>query len=944
IINGIETCDGSGSFPCTKGVYTGTATCNPPSINPSCQTGTCDIYPKKCSYGLGLAGVMEDGEQCGDNGVVETPCTWNGFTGIKGCLTNCLWGNCSVVPSCGSNRGGNFENLTPQNQNNCLVGIVKEFSLHEDNTWTWNCEGTAADFVSCSAQKQVSGACGPATQSAQATEPTGKTYLCSSGTDIGMNYNHNSLPYKYEWECEGDHGGSPVNCSTPKCGDGVITSPQEQCDFGSNNDDTNGCGSNCHLGNYKYTCNSLPTPQTYDLWNSVSFYKIPCLEVNQGAKNCKTLASSPATSTTTYNIEESVSSCRFKCAGNWGKCSGDTSCQTALTELTNCGTCNNICSSGQGCYPTSPPGSNYACSCYEGYDHCDGGPSCQTLSADPNCGTCHHNCSADSNKHQGCSSFSPYDCVCQAGFKNCSGNPATGCETNITFGPVADVNCGNCGTSCKVGSNGQQGYCSNGYCDCNAGYVWSSGQCVPGSCGDGKLDKSLGEQCEPGVTPVENGTCVPKGDPNECKIIDTSFCDVSEILNLYNNTENINFACSKFLKGGAGYTRVCLTAGDNANGKRYCSDWNSLLPVFTTTPYANINCNSYPSGYCGYKCTNNFDDCVQNPGDYDTCETDLKKDPNCGSCGNNCLADPTKNQTCGLTGPGYGCVCKSLDFGDCNGGTDGCETALNTNPEHCGLCATNCGGPNAVCTNRSCKGCKSGYVKANGVTCTPSICGDNYVDTSRGEQCEPSIPLAGDLRCYPTGGSKECKIYKLLANCSDSDYLGGLIALGYSNIGPTSSRITFNCPSQSNNIIDCSVASGSTCINWNTSTFVLPQYTICNLGSNLNNCSYNCQSGWGNCNKTWNITSPPDPPDLDTCEINLNTSNSHCGSCPNNCGSHGSCSSGSCVCDSGWSSCGGGNCNTSDNDNHCGCSGLPCKGKNPHCSNGGCVCVQNCLN
>jgi hypothetical protein len=78
-------------------------------------------------------------------------------------------------------------------------------------------------------------------------------------------------------------------------------------------------------------------------------------------------------------------------------------------------------------------------------------------------------------------------------------------------------------------------------------------------------------------------------------------------------------------------------------------------------------------------------------------------------------------------------------WGDCNGGTDGCETDVADDATHCGSCSTNClAGGFAGCANSQCYRCYQCPANPNGsprTTCCGEHCTLNVAD--RFYECTP---------------------------------------------------------------------------------------------------------------------------------------------------------------------------------------------------------------
>lgn len=90
-----------------------------------------------------------------------------------------------------------------------------------------------------------------------------------------------------------------------------------------------------------------------------------------------------------------------------------------------------------------------------------------------------------------------------------------------------------------------------------------------------------------------------------------------------------------------------------------------------------------------------------------------------------------------------------------------------------------------------------------------------------------------------------------------------------------------------------------------------------------------CSFGWANC----------DGKAENGCEVNTQTSSSHCGGCGKACAQHQHCQDGACVCDEHWGDCDltGLGCPTDllTSNSHCGICGTACTG-HLHCNLGAC--------
>ncbi len=233
------------------------------------------------------------------------------------------------------------------------------------------------------------------------------------------------------------------------------------------------------------------------------------------------------------------------CNPGFGNCDGMTAngCETPLSTVTNCGSCNNLCSAPTplcvsasgipdggvtdgGGMDAGAPG--YACGamCLAGTTPC--GSSCVDLQTDPtNCGMCGMVCTAGPNSSAACTTGA-CGISCGSGFADCNHMSADGCETetdndvmncgmcgmvcpththftaactssmcrgacemlwgdcnmDLTDGCELDLssnldNCGGCGQRCRV-TNGTSS-CTMGVCmiTCNPGYYQSGLMCLP---------------------------------------------------------------------------------------------------------------------------------------------------------------------------------------------------------------------------------------------------------------------------------------------------------------------------------------------------------------------------------------------------------------------------------------------------------------------------------
>jgi len=338
----------------------------------------------------------------------------------------------------------------------------------------------------------------------------------------------------------------------------------------------------------------------------------------------------------------------------------------------------------------------------------------------------------------------------------------------------------------------------------------------------------------------------------------------------------------------------------------------------------------------------------------------------CGACDNPC--NPT-----GGKGKCDAGVCKvdTCDQGlaDCNGNaTDGCEVALGTDALHCGACGSACPEPSnafASCTNGNCGmgACKPGFencnsnpsdgCEANLLTSVSNCGGCNVVCDllNANEVCNGSCAVgtcvAGFADCDKKAENGcEVNTQNDPANCNtcgnSCDFPNGAGACQSGVCQLTSCATPYKdcnlqasdgCEKNTNTDPAHCGACGAAC----NSTNGTPS---CNNGS----CAIACSSGFGNCNNNA----------ADGCEVNTNTSATHCGGCGQACSSNNgspSCNGGNCAiaCNLGFANCdtdvaNGCEVNTNSNVNHCGACNNKCptpSGGTPNCVNGVCG-ISNC--
>jgi hypothetical protein len=293
-------------------------------------------------------------------------------------------------------------------------------------------------------------------------------------------------------------------------------------------------------------------------------------------------------------------------------------------------------------------------------------------------------------------------------------------------------------------------------------------------------------------------------------------------------------------------------------------------------------------------CDDGFKDCDDKPAT--GCEAELSSDPkNCSACGTACSlpnAVPScVSGTCGMAGcnPGYA---------DCNTTqSDGCEINLLSDKLNCGSCSNVCDFLNASAN------CQAGV-------CAIASCNAGFFDcdNSASNGCETNAQTDVN-NCGGCG--KPCQFANAGASCSGGQCQLGTCAAPWANCD---ANATNGCEANKNTDVNNCGGCGVACNKTNGTA-------ACDSGS----CTITCSSGFANCDGS--VTNG--------CEINTNTSLSHCGGCGQVCNlanASQTCVGGACTlgtCSAGFGNCdniasNGCETNTQTSTDHCGVCGKKC--------------------
>lgn len=450
-----------------------------------------------------------------------------------------------------------------------------------------------------------------------------------------------------------------------------------------------------------------------------------------------------------------------------GVANGTTGCTITCTlacvdPLTDCGAppaCQQaICSSDHQCIFTADATQNGTA--------CGTGESCSNGSCVSN-GTCGDgikegteacdfgvNNIADSGCEADCtlSCESPTDCG--------DNNACNGAET---CGTVTDIASGNIGQQCSPGTPADNGV------SCDTGKVCITGLCTAASCGDSFTTSP--EECDDANVAAGDGcdndctySCVSSDSTRNCTPTDAckgqGTCDDGTHTCTPGTPLDNNAPC-----GTGGYCKntVCTQPVCN-NGTlepgEICDDGNSNNGDGCDTD-------------CTYSCVTPSSDCGTPPAcQMFVCSTarvcqavaDTSKNTmSCGTNGETCSNGACTGGVCGNTVTESGEQC---DFGSGgNGSNTGCETTCLYS---CTMLPNSCDDLNPCNGGETCNGvtvngrtgqkCNPGSPLADNANCgtgkicktqacVASVCGDSYVDTNRGESCEPPNTASCDANC-----------------------------------------------------------------------------------------------------------------------------------------------------------------------------------------------------
>ena len=455
------------------------------------------------------------------------------------------------------------------------------------------------------------------------------------------------------------------------------------------------------------------------------------------------------------------------CTGSMTCCTGV--CVDLETNPASCGACDAPCGSPEEATATCS-GAKCGLSCVAGYADCDHlfSNGCEvSLATDANnCGACGVACLFP-NAAGVCVDGKCGLGACQVGFGNCDNDATNGCEANLASDPA---NCTACGMACSPPANvvatctagtcgGDQ--CATGYADCNMNLADGCEVDIstdPANCGACAM--ACGALAH-ATTGCSNGACSIASCDTGYADCDKSVYDGCEA-NLATDTNNCSacgMACVAVSEGfpactagacgvgvcDAGYADCDLNAANGCE-VNLSNDVNNCGACAVACP-AVSNGTPVCSGFvCGIgSCNAGFANCFGPP---TTCETDLQTDVNhCGMCGTPCPSVANATVSCG--GVQCGIAACAPTYADCDlTFADGCEVSLPTDVNNCGTCNNVCPTP------------PNGVAGCAGSACTLASCNAGFAncDNNAANGCEKSV-LTDPMNCGGCGivcGSGTC--------------------------------------------------------------------------------------------------------------------------------------------------------------------------------------------
>ncbi len=693
----------------------GTNACTTNGCQPVCASGFGDCDGNKNNGCETQLNTLTDCAACGRacNKAHGTPTCASGSCQIASC--NSGWDDCSSNEG-SANDGCETQLNTLTNCNGCGVACNLAHGTASCGTGQCVLTGCSAGYADCSSQAGCETQLGTSSNCAACGDGCANTHGTTSCAGTSPNFACSPSCASGYKSCDGNAGnGCETDLHTlTNCGD---------------------CGVTCNLPNATSSCATGTCSVSACSAGFLDCTSQAGCETTKGTtSNCRSCGESCTNAHGTAACN-TTSGCTFTCSGaDFGNCDSNPNngCETSLTSLTDCHTCNTPCDIA-GSSESCSTGACLATTCTAGFDDCDSNGSCETaLNTVTNCNACGHTCSAQNGTTTCTGSAGSYVCTpsCSAGFKSCDGNPDNGCERSVT----TLTDCGNCNVACSFP---------------NASASCATGTCTFGSCTAGFVN------CDGNAS---NGCEVQLGTISNCAACGNA-CTNGHGKNGCAGSPG-NYDCAPTCD--AGY------ASCDANPDNGCeTPLNTLTDcggcgVPCSAPHGSASCTSGACVLTG--CSAGFADCNASAG----CETQLGTSSNCASCGDACVAQNGTNTCTGSLGSYVCSPSCNAGFKSCDSNPDnGCERNIRTLTD-CGDCNTPCSLPNATasCASGTCTfaSCSAGFASCDGSTAngcetplgTPtncSTCGDVCSNSHGTTSCNASSKV-----CAPvcTGGFGDC--------------------------------------------------------------------------------------------------------------------------------------------------------------------------------------------
>ncbi len=458
--------------------------------NGMCTAGFADCNGNKLGDGCEIS-TATDANNCGGCGAV---CS-NSNMATRTCGGGACNGACAAgFTDCNNNKlADGCEISTASDANNCggCGTVCSNNNMATRTCGAGACNGAcAAGFADCNNNKQSDG-CEIQTAGTDANNCGGCGTVCSN--------NHMATRTCGAGACNGACAAGFADCNNNKQSDG--------CEIQTAGTDANNCGgcgtvcSNNHMATRTCgagACNGACAAGFADCNNNKQSDGCEIdITTTSNCGTCGNACVAPAHA----SAKCAGGACGFDCNMGWADCDGNpgNGCETDVTTIANCGTCNNACMGSQTALPVCTGGACAQVACGAGLGNCNNDPvdGCeQDIATDnDNCGSCGFECQARPHAAASCAAGVCGLGACNLGWGNCDGNAGNGCEHDVS-GDVA--NCGSCGNVCPQPPGT--------LATCTAGVCGTVPACAPGTA---DCDMNPGNGCERSTdTDVNNcGSC-----------------------------------------------------------------------------------------------------------------------------------------------------------------------------------------------------------------------------------------------------------------------------------------------------------------------------------------------------------------------------------------------------------------------------------------------------